>query len=90
MVYLLASAAIVMLDEERLLSLLLLLPTMILSVLTNPELNRVFLEEYKNAALLEDDDDDEQEEEEEEKKVRESCAARVKEFNEEASISSKR
>ena len=61
---------------------------MILSVLTNPELNRVFLEEYKNAALLEDDDDDEQEEEE--KEVRESCAARVKEFNEEASISSKR
>ena len=59
---------------------------MILSVLTNPELNRVFLEEYKNAALLEDDDDDEQEE----KEVRESCAARVKEFNGEASISSKR
>ena len=88
MVYLLASAAIVMLDVESLLSLLLLLPTMILSVLTNPELNRVFLEEYKNAALLEDDDDDEQEEEE--KEVRESCAARVKEFNEEASISSKR
>lgn len=88
MVYLLASAAIVMLDVESFLSLLLLLPTMILSVLTNPELNRVFLEEYKNAALLEDDDDDEQEEEEE--KVRESCAARVKEFNEEASISSKR
>jgi hypothetical protein len=88
MVYLLASAAIVMLDVESFLSLLLLLPTMILSVLTNPELNRVFLEEYKNAALLEDDDDDEQEEEE--KEVRESCAARVKEFNEEASISSKR
>jgi len=88
MVYLLASAAIVMLDVESFLSLLLLLPTMILSVLTNPELNRVFLEEYKNAALLEDDDDDEQEEEK--KEVRESCAARVKEFNEEASISSKR
>lgn len=88
MVYLLASAAKVMLDVESFLSLLLLLPTMILSVLTNPELNRVFLEEYKNAALLEDDDDDEQEEEE--KEVRESCAARVKEFNEEASISSKR
>jgi len=88
MVYLLASAAIVMLDVESFLSLLLLLPTMILSVLTNPELNRVFLEEYKNAALLEDDDDDEQEEEE--KEVRESCAARVKEFNEEASMSSKR
>lgn len=88
MVYLLASAAIVMLEVESFLSLLLLLPTMILSVLTNPELNRVFLEEYKNAALLEDDDDDEQEEEE--KEVRESCAARVKEFNEEASISSKR
>jgi len=88
MVYLLASAAIVMLEVESFLSLLLLLPTMILSVLTNPELNRVFLEEYKNAALLEDDDDDEQEEEE--KEVRESCAARVKEFNEEASMSSKR
>lgn len=88
MVYLLASAAIVMLEVESFLSLLLLLPTMILSVLTNPELNRVFLEEYKNAALLEDDDDDEQEEEK--KEVRESCAARVKEFNEEASISSKR
>jgi hypothetical protein len=77
-----------MLDVESLLSLLLLLPTMILSVLTNPELNRVFLEEYKNAALLEDDDDEE--EEEEEKEVRESCAARMKELNEEASISSKR
>jgi len=88
MVYLLASAAIVMLDVESFLSLLLLLPTMILSVLTNPELNRVFLEEYKNAALLEDDDDDEQDEDE--KEVRESCAARVKEFNGEASISSKR
>ena len=88
MVYLLASAAIVMLEVESFLSLLLLLPTMILSELTNPELNRVFLEEYKNAALLEDDDDDEQEEEE--KEVRESCAARVKEFNEEASMSSKR
>jgi len=88
MVYLLASAAIVMLDVESFLSLPLLLLTMILSVLTNPELNRVFLEEYKNAALLEDDDDDEQEEEE--KEVRESCAARVKEFNEEASMSSKR
>ena len=58
MVYLLASA-VVMPDVERSF-LLLLLPTMILSVFpTNPELkNCVFFDEYKNAALLEDDDDE--------------------------------
>jgi hypothetical protein len=85
MVYLLASA-VVMLDVERSF-LLLLLPTMILSVFPtlNPELkNCVFFDEYKNAALLEDDDDEDGEQEE--KELRESDAARVMEFNEEASI----
>lgn len=84
MVYLLASA-VVMLDVERSF-LLLLLPTMILSVFpTNPELkNCVFFDEYKNAALLEDDDDEDGEQEE--KELLESDAARVMEFNEEASI----
>jgi|TARA_B110000444_G_scaffold197173_1_gene187967 hypothetical protein len=74
-----------MLDVERSF-LLLLLPTMILSVFpTNPELkNCVFFDEYKNAALLEDDDDEDGEQEE--KELRESDAARVMEFNEEASI----